>query len=644
MPAGNGPARDGRPPDCLEGWGPPPVPLHGPAFRSLTPEEKTDLIRLHRNLGHPSPQKLAEHLQSAKAHPHVIAAAKDYVCDACVESSSPKHQRPSKLHDPKEFNDTIGLDTFYWRGSAGFQVHVLHVIDEASSFQTGRRIAERYHALPAFRDSWIQWAGSPKHLYLDPAGELRSNELEGFLQGLGTTLFVTAAAWQRGRIERHGQVLKDMLTRMDTQKPIATLAEFDDSLAQCFSAKNALVRVRGFSPEQLVLGKSARIPASLTSCDSAASHEMASTEGLEGEAFRQNLSRRAAARQAFHESDNDQTIRRALLRRSNPPRGPYIPGQWLLYWIKRSNPNRDQAGKWHGPARVIAVDGQSVVWLSHGTKTIRAPPEYLRPASLREWNQAPAVSTTSPPETSVTGGASRVINLEGTGSPPQVPETSMREHVRHAGDVPVPTVSEVSRPAPSMPSRPNAVAVGDDVPQPEHELTPQVSPGSSAPITQIVPTQDLPEVDPNDVPLPDASDVDELCAQSTECEESILLSQTDLLPASDPELLLETFELHAAASCEPSQILLAEDSLPWLENPLVPEENQAFYLEVPMKSKDFKRWHQDPHPEQLAAVAAAGKRARVEVRLKDLDARERELFSEAKAKELTCWLQTSAVS
>ena len=307
MPAGNAPARDGRPPDCLEGWGPPPVPLHGPAFRSLTPEEKTDLIRLHRNLGHPSPQKLAEHLQSAKAYPH---AAKDYVRDACVESSSPKHQRPSKLHDPKEFNDTIGLDTFYWGGSAGFQVHVLHVIDEASCFQTGRRIAERYHALPAFRDSWIQW---------DPAGELRSNELEGFLQGLGTTLFVTAAAWQRGRIERHGQVLKDMLTRMDTQKPIATLAKFGDSLAQCFSAKNALVRVRGFSPEQLVLGKSAPIPASLTSCDSAASHEMASTEGLEGEAFRQNLSRRAAARQAFHESDNDQTIRRALLRRSIYP-------------------------------------------------------------------------------------------------------------------------------------------------------------------------------------------------------------------------------------------------------------------------------------------------------------------------------------
>ena len=69
------------------------------------------------------------------------------------------------------------------------------------------------------------------------------------------------------------------------QKPISTISEFDDSLAQCFSAKNALVRVNGFSPLQLVLGKTIRVPASLTSCDSAASHEMAVADGLEDETF-----------------------------------------------------------------------------------------------------------------------------------------------------------------------------------------------------------------------------------------------------------------------------------------------------------------------------------------------------------------------
>lgn len=39
-----------------EGWAPPPVPLHGPLFRNLTPQEKQGLMKLHKNLGHPGHQ------------------------------------------------------------------------------------------------------------------------------------------------------------------------------------------------------------------------------------------------------------------------------------------------------------------------------------------------------------------------------------------------------------------------------------------------------------------------------------------------------------------------------------------------------------------------------------------------------------
>ena len=73
------------------------------------------------------------------------------------------------------------------------------------------------------------------------------------------------------------------------------------------------------------------------------------------------------------------------------------------------------------------------------------------------------------------------------------------------------------------------------------------------------------------------------------------------------------------------------------------EEGQAYVLEVPLKARDLRRWSQESRPEQLASIAAAGKRARVEVRVKDLSPDEKELFQDAKKKELTCWLQTSAV-
>ena len=93
----------------MEGWAPPPIPLHGPKYRSLDQQEKRQLVQLHKNLGHPDPSVFANHLKDQGALDHIVEAARDYVCDACVESTHTKHQRPSKLHDPKDFNDLVGI-------------------------------------------------------------------------------------------------------------------------------------------------------------------------------------------------------------------------------------------------------------------------------------------------------------------------------------------------------------------------------------------------------------------------------------------------------------------------------------------------------------------------------------------------------
>ena len=111
-----------------EGWAPPPIALHGPKFRLLTDAEKSDLIKVHKNLGHPDPTQLAAHLQQLGASSRIIEAAREFVCDACVESSAFRHQRPAQLHDAAEFNDTVGIDGFLldWKSrfsSNGFSLH-----------------------------------------------------------------------------------------------------------------------------------------------------------------------------------------------------------------------------------------------------------------------------------------------------------------------------------------------------------------------------------------------------------------------------------------------------------------------------------------------------------------------------------------
>ena len=196
----------------------------------------------------------------------------------------PSISRPSKLHDPAEFHDIVGVDGFFWRVRGGLQVYVVHPLDESSCFHLGRRASSRHgtQVLAMLRETWLAWAGAPKHMYLDPAGELRSQEFLTALQELNISHFSTAEAWQRGRIERHGDVVKEMLNRIDQESPISNVEKFDQMLCQCFQAKTSLCRHKGYA-----LG----------------AHGLASSEDLDSERLRASLELRSQVRKAFHDAD-----------------------------------------------------------------------------------------------------------------------------------------------------------------------------------------------------------------------------------------------------------------------------------------------------------------------------------------------------
>eukprot|EP00435_Cladocopium_sp_Y103_P049059 s1658_g14.t1 len=191
--------------------------------------------------------------------------------------------------------------------------------------------------------------------------------------------------WQLGRVESHGKVVKRMLDLMNSESPIRGEDGFGRALWQVFTAKNSLSRVHGFTPEQAVLGVARRLPASVTSSSEVSSHSLAESDTSEGSAFKEAIRLRSSARKAFVEADNCSSLRRALLRRSRPLRDQYEVGDWVLYWKKKGGNLRREHGRWMGPARVALVEGLKVIWLTHANKLIRASPEQLRPASLREW-------------------------------------------------------------------------------------------------------------------------------------------------------------------------------------------------------------------------------------------------------------------
>ncbi|CAE7412933.1 RE1 [Symbiodinium natans] len=555
---------------------------HGPGYFALGESEKRELVRLHNNLGHPCTETFVRFLQERKAEPALIQGARDYSCSTCLETvPTQKLARPATIHTHRDFNDTIGMDVAYWTNSGGKKFLFTHIVDEGTLFQqasgVGRTPEEQWEFLS---DHWFQWAGPCQTLYVDPAGEYNSDYWRLKLQTVGVCTNVSAgeAHWQLGRTEAHGRILKSMLSKMDHEEPILNDEDFRRCLRAAVQAKNSLSRVRGFTPEQAVLGKLSRLPASLISDNSATCHALADSDLPEGVSFRRDLQRREQARVAFIHADNDNSYRRALLRRSRHPCERYEPGDWVLYWRRHKAGSRAEQGRWYGPGQVICGDSK-VVWVSHCGQLIRAAPEQLRSASLREWQGVLGKTSAESSQGAVGQGVRRVVDLAVLGGTPS------RAEVESQGEVP----QDVPEPlGPIAPEGVAGIEAGGTVPEvPEENAEGEQPEMEVSPVPSVGLETDM--VDASNIPVPE-DDEDDLLFGDSEC-----------------------FFAHPTQS-QAWEISLHETEVPF-EN--LPTPQQALHFVM---------------------LATEARKKRVEVRLRDLNEGERQQFVEAKGKEIRAWL------
>eukprot|EP00435_Cladocopium_sp_Y103_P013529 s1772_g3.t1 len=184
----------------------------------------------------------------------------------------------------------------------------------------------RFKALP--RDEQIALLRAHKNLG-HPSPERLSTMLR---ENIRLTTISPEAQYQNGRAERHGAILKTMLTKYEAEQEINNYQDLAQALFWCTQAKNASSLKRGFAPEVLVLGKHTRLPGAVCSDELLPAHLLAESETAQGVAFRRQLACREAARRAFVHADNDAALRRAMLRRSRPGGLPYAPGEWVMCW------------------------------------------------------------------------------------------------------------------------------------------------------------------------------------------------------------------------------------------------------------------------------------------------------------------------
>ena len=571
---------------------------HGPEFLKLNQEEQSWLLKLHRNSGHPGRAKLTEFCRQLQCPDHLVRAISDIRCSTCQETKGPVISRPSALHENCDFGDIVSMDAVTWTNSQGSQFHFYHFLDQSTLFNTAV-IAPAHsteHACRALHTGWFNWAGPPGMLCVDAGTEMNSEEFSNYLQRHSVKCRTCAAEahWQNARTERRGGIIQLMLNKIDIEQPITNYDQMSTALSHVTSTKNQWSRHRGYPPEMLVFGKGVRVPGSITSDPTVAAHATALSPLPDGARFRQELAIREAARKSFAMVDNDQTLRRAIVHRSRPHRGFYEKGEWVMMWKKRG----ESEGSWIGPMQVIIQEGQNVVWVTRHHKLYRIAPEHLRSLSaMEEFSQKtnPETTSTHPRQTIMPsrGGVQfhdtistrhhdngPVGNNLSNASIPTLPGDARVEAIPAPVAAPA-TSQEVMRPAPSTSEQPDV----------EPEI--QSIPSSGSDMNN--PQHDQTEVpNPIEVPVPDSSD--------------------------DDSLYIEDEPLYHV------------------------QQDQVLRFEVNINQRDIENWREETRPQEMAFLVSAAKRQRSEVKISQLSPKERQMFEEAKMKEIESWLSTETVS
>ena len=470
---------------------------------------------------------------------------------------------------------------------------VFHVVDWANNFQCARIAPDRSSTaiVQLLIDMWFAWAGSPSEALVDAGSEFNSEEFAVFAQAsnIKLTTISPEAQYQNGKAERHGSVLKTMLTKFEGDHKIDQYVDLSQALYWCLRAKNASSLKKGFPPEMLVLGKQTRMPGAVCSDEMLPAHFLADSDTAQGIAFRRQLAMRETARLAFFQADNDASLRRAMLRRSRPGGRKYAPGEWVMMWRQGKGAN---PGHWLGPMKIVIHENDQTIWTTLACKLYRCAPEHVRPVTANEALEIPIHSN----EPSISIIAQQIPQIQSQG-------------ITRAIEIPD-IISIEPQNSGNPNSNPRVNTDSEDQPDDEPEVPSQQSPNSSQ--TEDPPQAHNPEPDDNltnlhpqndpaiTTPVPDSSDDDLMC---------------DSLLCIDDDPCLFSYEDQGAWRCE-----------------------------IPVLERDIEAWKNEPDASEMTFLVSAAKRQRSEVKFSSLTATEKAEFQKAKMAEVQNWIKTGTIS
>ena len=360
--------------------------------------------RLHKNLGHVTPEVLAKMLGEVLATDDVIKAAKEYTCPTCYARKKPAQVPPGSALKTTEFNQRLQVDT-HWilceessvrerepapgtpaarrkeRGELSGRQCVMTIVDHATRYCAVRILkaetAEEF--TKEVERCWFKHFGTPKILRIDEAKGWSSKHVREWASSRSIAIEVQPAeqhSWL-GVVERKHQVVRRALELYQDDIGRHDLSALKEAAIYVPHTINQMEMVKGFTPQQWVLGKTMTNVHGLTSEIFNPGQEALDDAG----AFAQVQQKRVSAQIAWIKADTDAKLRRAFNQKFIDVKEAMVVGQRCWYWRVAGSGILHKA-KWRGPARVVAIeehDSARVVWVCHGTSLVRCSERQVRP-------------------------------------------------------------------------------------------------------------------------------------------------------------------------------------------------------------------------------------------------------------------------
>ncbi|CAE7585010.1 GIP [Symbiodinium sp. CCMP2592] len=363
--------------------------IHFDKGRTIAPEVRSSLKRLHQNMGHPSNLDLARHLRLAGADATVVEACKRLRCQVCHRNQRGASAKPATLPNLLEFNQLVAVDAFYVCDCDGEKVELMIVVDVGTGFVSAG-LLQGHSGITmesSFCSIWSNTFGAPGTMVVDLESGLQAG-LGRFGEWHGTKIRPVAgqAHWQNGTAERAIRTWKEIWGRL-VDEWSASSEEAGMIITAASTAMNTLRRDAGFSPSQAVWGRDPKLPEELkgTPQDEHVEHIISHDRQRARE-----HSLRISAKEAYFRVQNDARLRRSLLQRSRVAGPDLQQGAHVFFYRK---PKNNKNWEWHGPGVVIGKEGPNA-WVSFSGRCHLVAPEHLRLASGEELGAAFAMRAT----------------------------------------------------------------------------------------------------------------------------------------------------------------------------------------------------------------------------------------------------------